>query len=43
MKVKGGGNRERAEREGETEVDADSVPLRAAVIVCEGTPGSHAI
>jgi len=35
--------RERTEREGETEVGADSVPLRATVILCEGTPGSHAI
>lgn len=35
--------KELSEREGETEVHTDSVPLRAAVILCEGTPGSYAI
>lgn len=39
----GEGGRERAEWEGETEVEADSIPLRAAAILCEGTPGNQAI
>lgn len=37
----GGGGREQRGRE--RQVDADRVPLRAAVILCEGIPGSHAI
>lgn len=34
---------EREQRGRERQVDADCVPLRAAVILCEGIPGSHAI
>lgn len=46
MKVKGEkerGGGEREQRGRERQVDADRVPLRAAVILCEGIPGSHAI
>lgn len=39
MKAKGG----KTKKKSETEADTGSVPLRAAVILCEGTPDSHAI